>query len=74
MKTGDHLLAYEQASENVYRFGSEKMIEVWDCIIEHREPTMSNSNANHLKFPLIFAINELLEVENQSQDLKKSFI
>lgn len=34
--TGDHMLAYHQASQNIYKFGSEKMIELWNCIEENR--------------------------------------
>lgn len=35
---------------------------------------MTNINANHLKFPFIYAINEILELDNNKKDLKTFFI
>ena len=36
------------------------MIELWSYIEERAEPVMNTGNAQNLKFPFIYAINELL--------------
>jgi len=35
---------------------------------------MTNLTANNLKFPFIFAINEMLEIDTGAKDMKKQFI
>jgi hypothetical protein len=35
---------------------------------------MTTSTANNLKYPLVYAVNEMLEIDVQHKDLKKSFI
>lgn len=50
------------------------MIDLWRCIEDKWEPTMTTGTAKNLKFPFIFSINEILEIENKEKDLKKQFI
>jgi hypothetical protein len=50
------------------------MIELWSCIEENEELAMTTSTANNLKFPLVYAVNEMLEVDAHRKDLKKCFI
>ena len=50
------------------------MIELWSCIEDDKNQVMSNVTASNLKFPFVFAINEMLEVDDRQKDLKKVFI
>lgn len=50
------------------------MIELWNCIEDNKLQVMSSVTANNLKFPFVFAINEMLEVDERQKDLKKVFI
>ena len=59
--TGDHMLAYHQAAQNVYNFGSEQMTDLWRCIEEGLEPVITTANAKKLHNPFVFAVNEMLE-------------
>lgn len=74
MTTGDHLLAYHKASQYIHNFGSEKMIDLWSCIEENQTLNMTTSTANNLKYPFVYALNEMLEIDVQQKDLKKAFI
>lgn len=60
MTTGDHLLAFHKASQNIHKFGSEKMMEVWSCIEDNEELTLTVATSNNLKYPLVYAVNEML--------------
>ena len=50
------------------------MIELWSCVEDNKDQTMSNVTASNLKFPFVFAVNEMLEVDDRQKDLKKVFI
>lgn len=68
------MLAYHQAAQSVYNFGSEKLVDLWNCVEENKETNMTNLTANNLKFPFLFAINEMLEIDSFKKDPKKQFI
>jgi hypothetical protein len=74
LTTGDHMLAYHQAAQSVYNFGSEKLVDLWNCVEENKEMNMTNLTANNLKFPFLFAINEMLEIDSFKKDPKKQFL
>ena len=50
------------------------MIELWNCIEDNEELTMTVATANNLKYPLVYAVNEMLEIDIHHKDLKKTFI
>ena len=55
------MLAYHQAAQNVYNFGSEQMTDLWRCIEEGLDPVITTANAKKLHNPFVFAVNEMLE-------------
>ena len=78
LTTGDHCLAYHQAAQSVYNFGSERMVALWKQVEEASGslPNMrlNSGNATHLRFPFLLAVNEMLEIDLNQHDPRKQFI
>ena len=58
----------------VWQTGSDKLLELWGMTEQYPEPTMHSGCASHLRFPFVFAMKELINLDVSAKDAKQTFV